>query len=192
MRLFNRISCMSIALAVLSSGFVTADEYLGDEIYSVTTGGLHEAPQDHKAVFVPVGTSDLLVHASSVSLITPDSGYYNYEAMDGYKAVFVPDGAPDLMVRVIGISLIPTDSEDYEAPDGFKVVFVPVGTPNALVQAVGVSLITPDISTVVEVDTGPWYDFYDLDKDGVIDGKAAEGCVYDPYIWATLEACYGR
>lgn len=185
-----------IAMVSMFSGFATADvyeEYIGDEINSVTTGYTHEAPLDYKAVFVPVGTSDILVQASSVTLITPDSGYYNYEPVDGYKAVFVPDDAPDTMVRVIGINLLDTDNV---APDGFKVVLVPVGTPNALVKATGVTLITPErtltLGGTTVVDTGPWYDFYDLDKDGVIDGKAAEGCVYDPYVKATLDACYGR
>lgn len=185
-----------IAMASMFSGLTTADvyeEYIGDEINSVTTGYTHEAPLDHKAVFVPVGTSDILVQASSVTLITPDSGYYNYEPVDGYKAVFVPVDAPDFMVRVIGIKLLDTDNV---APDGFKVVLVPVRTPNTLVKAVGVSLITPErtltLGGTTVVDTGPWYDFYDLDKDGVIDGKAAEGCVYDPYVKATLDACYGR
>ncbi len=193
MKTLNVVRSAAIALIALSSCFATADvyeEYIGDEIYSVTTGGTHEAPLDHKAVFVPVGTSDILVQPHNVSLITADSEYYDYEPMDGYKAVLVPVAAPDLMVRVIGITLIATDN--YEAPDGFKVVLVPVGTPNTLVMATGITLTTPDISTMVEVDEGPWYDFYDWDKDGVIDGKIAEGCVYDPYVWATLEACYGR
>lgn len=193
MKILNVVRSTAIVLIALSSCFATADvyeEYIGDEIYSVTTGGTHEAPLDHKAVFVPVETSDILVAPSSVTLITPDSEYYDYEAPDGYKTKFVPVGTPSFMVQVIGFTLIETDSGYYEAPDGFKVVFVPVKAPNALVKAAYVSLITPDVSTVV--DQGPWYDYYDLNKDGVIDGKSAEGCVYDPYVWATLEACYGR
>lgn len=210
MKTLNIVRSAAIALIALSSGFATADQWKEDidggpyfspytphdEIISVTTGNTHEAPQDHKAVFVPFGTSDILVQATGVTLTTPDSGYYNYEAPDGYKTVFVPVGTPDFMVRVIGVTLITPDSEYYEAPDGLKVVFVPVRTPNTLVKAVGVSLITPERTLTLggtpEVDTGPWYDFYDLDKDGVIDGKGAEGCVYDPYIKATLDACYGR
>lgn len=93
-------------------------------------------------------------------------------------------------------SVITTDGTYIDVPAGQKVVFVPIGTPEVLVKATGITLITPERTLTLgggsEVDTGPWYDFYDLDKDGVIDGKSAEGCEYDPYDKSTLDACYGR